>query len=81
MTVRNDGDEPVTGWTVRWTLPEGHGIRNLWNGVQNQDGSQVTVRNAEWNGTVEPGKATTFGMNVNATDDERTEPDVSCESR
>jgi serine/threonine protein kinase len=80
VTVRNDGDEPVTGWTVRWTLPAGHEIRDLWNGDRSQDGNQVTVKNADWNVTIGPGQTATFGMNLNAADDERTEPDVSCES-
>jgi serine/threonine protein kinase len=80
VTVRNDGDETVTGWTVRWNLPAGHEVRDLWNGEHEQNGSEVTVRNAGWNATVEPGKSTTFGFNANATDDERGEPTVSCEA-
>ena len=38
----------------------------------------MTVRNADWNVTVEPGGSTTFGFNANATDDVRTDPDLSC---
>jgi serine/threonine protein kinase len=80
VTVRNDGDETVTGWTVRWNLPAGHEIRELWNGEDEQTGTEVTVRNANWNATVEPGKTTTFGFNANATDDERGQPTLSCEA-
>jgi cellulase/cellobiase CelA1 len=78
VTVRNDGDETVTGWTVRWNMPPGHTIRDLWNGEDEQDGTAVTVRNADWNVTVEPGASTTFGFNANATDAQRTDPDLSC---
>jgi serine/threonine protein kinase len=78
VTVRNDGDEAVTGWTVRWNMPPGHTIRELWNGEDEQDGTAVTVRNAGWNVTVEPGASTTFGFNANATDAARTDPDLSC---
>jgi hypothetical protein len=80
VTVRNDGDEAVTGWTVRWHLPRGHQIRDLWNGERAQNGTEVIVRNADWNVTVDPGGSTNFGFNVNATDDVRSVPDVSCEA-
>jgi hypothetical protein len=79
VTVRNDGTEPVTGWTVGWTMPAGHTITGLWNGVRDQNGAEVTVENAEWNVTVRPGESTSFGMTVNAPDAQNAKPpQVAC---
>ncbi len=78
VTVRNDGQQPVDGWTVRWTMPGGHQVDNLWNGVLSVDGAAVTVTNAEWNVTVPAGGSTSFGLNVDASNDERQAPTADC---
>ena len=62
VTVTNRGSAPTSGWTVRWTLPSGQAITQLWNGTLTTSGSTVTVKNAAWNGTVAIGAGTTFGM-------------------
>jgi cellulase/cellobiase CelA1 len=51
---------------VRWALPAGNTINNLWNGTLSQDGTQVTVRNASWNATVAANASTDFGLTANA---------------
>jgi cellulase/cellobiase CelA1 len=78
VTVRNDGPEQLTGWVVTWTMPDGHEIRNLWNGVKSGQGNAITVRNEGWNATVPPGGSTTFGMTIDAQDDTRETPPLQC---
>jgi dienelactone hydrolase len=56
------GSSPIDGWTVRWTLAGGQAISQLWNGTLTTDGSSVTVRNAQYNGTLAAGASTTFGF-------------------
>jgi hypothetical protein len=65
VTVRNNGGPALSGWTVRWTLPAGHTISNLWNGTLAQNGSSVTVTNASWNATVDANGSTEFGFTAN----------------
>jgi serine/threonine protein kinase len=65
VTVRNNGSPVLSGWTVRWTLPAGHTISNLWNGTLSQNGSSVTVTNASWNATVDANGSTEFGLTAN----------------
>ncbi|MGH3878872.1 MAG: protein kinase domain-containing protein [Actinophytocola sp.] len=79
VTLDNESAEALAGWRVRWTLPDGHEINNLWNGVDSQDGAAVTVTNEEYNATVPAGGSTTFGMVVDATNQDRTEPELTCE--
>ncbi|HEV7647271.1 MAG TPA: protein kinase [Actinophytocola sp.] len=78
VTVRNDGPEQVTGWTVHWTMPEGHRLNNLWNGVPSEDGRAITVANAGWNVSIPAGGTTTFGLTVDTTNEVRDRPPLDC---
>ncbi|MBX6387159.1 MAG: cellulose binding domain-containing protein, partial [Microbispora sp.] len=61
VTVRA-GNAPINGWTVRWTWPGGQTITQLWGGVASGSGSNVTVRNESWNGSLAANGSTTFGF-------------------
>ncbi|MBB4905319.1 protein kinase domain-containing protein [Actinophytocola algeriensis] len=77
VVVRNDGERTLTGWQVRWTLPDGEDIGGLWAGRLARDGDDVTVTNESWNVTVPAGGSTEFGFNGSG-DDPRVPP-VSCQ--
>ncbi|MGH3761428.1 serine/threonine-protein kinase [Actinophytocola sp.] len=83
VTVRNNGSRPLIGWTVRWTMPNGHEINNLWDGVLSTDratdGTAIRVANVESNKTVPAGGSATFGLVVVAPRGERDEPALTCE--
>ncbi|MFG2786553.1 cellulose binding domain-containing protein [Streptomyces sp. NPDC048419] len=64
MTVTNTGDVPMLGWMVDWTLPAGQQVDSLWNGNATYNGQDVMVHNADWNGSLAPGRSTTFGYVV-----------------
>jgi cellulase/cellobiase CelA1 len=64
VTVRNVANETIDGWRVSWRWPGDERILTLWNGVTQDGGADVTVRNSSYNGTVSPGGSTTFGMVV-----------------
>ncbi|MFI7672822.1 protein kinase [Actinophytocola sp. NPDC049390] len=76
VVVRNDGDRPLTGWEVRWTLPDGEDIAGLWQGRLARDGGDVIVTNEDYNVTIPAGESTAFGFNGSG-DDPRV-PRVSC---
>ncbi|MET9632810.1 cellulose binding domain-containing protein [Lentzea sp. NPDC006480] len=59
VTVANPAASAISGWTVRFTLPGGHTVTQIWNGVASGSG---TVTNASYNGTISPGGSTTFGF-------------------
>jgi serine/threonine protein kinase len=77
VVVRNDGEQSLTGWQVRWTLPDGEDIDGLWAGKLARDGDDVTVTNETWNVTVPAGGSTEFGFN--GTGDDPRVPPVSCQ--
>ncbi|WP_405590257.1 non-reducing end alpha-L-arabinofuranosidase family hydrolase [Streptomyces sp. NBC_01190] len=62
VSVTNLGDT-VTSWRVGWTFPSGQTVTQLWNGTYTQSGSQVTVTNASYNGSLATGASTSFGFN------------------
>ncbi|SBT53023.1 cellulose binding domain-containing protein [Micromonospora auratinigra] len=62
VTVANTGTAPISGWTVRFTLPEGSRITQAWGAELNQSGTTVTARNVSWNGVLAPAAQTTWGF-------------------
>ncbi|MFD2420976.1 protein kinase domain-containing protein [Amycolatopsis pigmentata] len=62
VTVRNDAPANLNGWSVSWSLPDGHQINNLWDGTLRQRGSSVTVTNANYNAVVKGHGSTSFGL-------------------
>ncbi|KOV83186.1 GDSL-type esterase/lipase family protein [Nocardia sp. NRRL S-836] len=59
VTVANPTAAALSGWTVRFSLPGGHTVSQIWGGTAS---GSVTVTNAGYNGTVAPGAGTTFGF-------------------
>jgi len=53
----------VSSWRLVWSFSAGQTVTQLWNGSVAQSGSQVTVTNASYNGTVSSGGTVSFGFN------------------
>ncbi|MGW6502269.1 arabinofuranosidase catalytic domain-containing protein [Nonomuraea angiospora] len=62
VSVNNLGD-PINGWKLTWAFPAGQTITQLWNGTYTQSGSQVTVSNVDYNGSIPSGGSAGFGFN------------------
>ncbi|AVT28490.1 hypothetical protein C6361_02100 [Plantactinospora sp. BC1] len=62
VTVNNVGD-PISSWTLTWSYDAGQRITQAWNATATQSGSQVTVRNATYNGSIATGASVSFGFN------------------
>lgn len=62
VNVTNLGD-PVTSWTVVWSYSAGQQVTQAWNATVTQSGSQVTARNAGYNGALATNASTSFGFN------------------
>ncbi len=56
------GSGALSGWTVRWSFPNGQTISSLWNGSLTQSGSSETVSNLGYNGSVPANGSTSFGF-------------------
>jgi hypothetical protein len=62
VSVRNLGD-PLTSWTVGWSLAAGQGVTQAWNATVTTSGNQATARNVSYNGALGTGASTSFGFN------------------
>ncbi|MEU0480231.1 cellulose binding domain-containing protein [Streptosporangium sp. NPDC006013] len=56
------GNSAINGWTVNWIWPGSQTITQIWGGVRSGSGSNVTVRNETWNGSLGANASTTFGF-------------------
>jgi chitin-binding protein len=73
VTVRNTGTAAISGWTVTMNMGSST-ITSLWSGVNTGTTGTVTVRNANYNGSVAANASTSFGFNANGSGT----PTVSC---
>ncbi len=67
VTIRNTGTQTLNGWTATWTLAPGAAITQVWNGRNNGSGTNASVRNETYNGTVAPGASTSFGFTASGS--------------
>ncbi|MET9634154.1 glycoside hydrolase family 48 protein [Lentzea sp. NPDC006480] len=61
VAIKNEGD-PINGWTLSWTFPDGQQVTNLWNGNHTQSGAKVSVTPVDWNRTIGTGGSVAFGF-------------------
>ncbi len=61
LTLTNRGSGAIDGWTLTYDYAGNQQLTSGWSGVWSQSGKTVTVKNADWNGTVAAGQAVTAG--------------------
>lgn len=62
VTITNLGD-PLTSWTLGWAFANGQTVSQAWNTTLTQSGTQVTAKNAGYNGSVATNGTVSFGFN------------------
>jgi cellulase/cellobiase CelA1 len=62
VTITNTGTVSIDGWSVELTFPNDQAIAYAWNAAVTQSGSTVTAANLSYNRVLNPGAATSFGM-------------------
>ncbi|WP_431895660.1 glycosyl hydrolase family 95 catalytic domain-containing protein [Micromonospora haikouensis] len=72
------GATAIRGWTVSWTFPNGQVISQIWGGSHTQSGSNVSVRNVDYNGTLAAGASTTFGFIGTTTGTNNPPTNLTC---
>ncbi|TDC51445.1 glycoside hydrolase, partial [Micromonospora sp. KC207] len=80
LTISNTGGTAINGWRVTFTLPPGQTVSQGWSATFAQQGSQVTVTNAAYNGQLPPGASTTAGFIGSSTGSNQAPSDITCAS-
>jgi len=62
VILTNQGDA-WSGWDVKWTMPSGQQITELWNGQYSQTDKNVVVTSYAWNANIATGSTVQFGFN------------------
>jgi cellulase/cellobiase CelA1 len=62
VTITNTGTVPIDGWSVGFAFPGDQAVAHAWNAAVTQSGSTVTAANLAYNRVLNPGAATSFGM-------------------
>lgn len=62
ITITNNGPS-ISNWTLQYSYSGNQKVQSGWNGTWTQSGAQVTVTNANWNGTLGTGQSTQVGAN------------------
>ncbi|MEE6262004.1 glycoside hydrolase family 6 protein [Plantactinospora sonchi] len=60
IRITNNG-AALNGWTLNFTVGSGVRLANGWSGVWSQSGTQITVGNAAWNGSLASGGTVSVG--------------------
>jgi len=62
VTVINTTPSPVSGWTIRFTVPLTTSAGSAFNGTVTRNGTDGTVAPAVWYATINPGTQATLGF-------------------
>lgn len=69
VTLFNNSGSTVNSWTAEITVPSGFEITASWNGIFSVNGTTLTVKNENYNGTIEAGGKAGFGFNFSCPAD------------
>ncbi|WP_433537691.1 lytic polysaccharide monooxygenase auxiliary activity family 9 protein [Micromonospora sp. CA-249363] len=71
------GGSPTKGWSVSWNYNNGQQVASSWSATVTTNGTLVTARNVNYNGTLAAGASTTFGL-LGSWNGSNPVPLVSC---
>ncbi|WP_353902466.1 family 43 glycosylhydrolase [Micromonospora harpali] len=80
LTITNTGSAAISGWRVTFSLPSGQSLSQGWNATFGQQGSQVTVTNAAYNGQLATGGSTTAGFIASSAGTPQAPTSLTCTS-
>ncbi len=64
VTITNTGTTAINGWTLTFTFPGNQQVTQGWNGVYTQQGANVAIANANYNGSIQAGSSVYPGFNA-----------------
>ncbi len=64
LSLRNNTDSPVDGWSVQWLIPAGASIINQWNMDLAGNGQTQTATPLFWNREIPAGGSADFGYQL-----------------
>ncbi len=65
VTIRNNSNTAINGWTLAWAFPGNQQISQMWSATYTQSGQNVSASNLSWNAVIPAnGGTVVFGFNL-----------------
>ncbi len=61
ITISNNSDTPIYGWTIRWAYATNSRVSTMWS-AELSGTNPYTASNLSWNATIEPGQSVSLGF-------------------
>jgi len=68
VTIKNNGTDPINGWTLNWTYKDNSTVQSLWNANLTGNSPSYSASDVGWNAYIAPGNSASFGMVVAGSD-------------
>ena len=62
VTITNTGTQPIQGWRLVWSFPDGQQVTHVWGATTTAAGSTVTATDAGWNAAIPVGGSASLGF-------------------
>ena len=67
VEITNTGDKAINGWKLEFDAP--FEVTNIWGGkILSHEGNRYEISNADWDGSIAPGKSIELGFNGSNSD-------------
>jgi len=64
ISIKNNGTQPINGWTVNWTYSDNSVVQSLWNANLTGNSPSYSASDVGWNAYIAPGASASFGFVV-----------------
>lgn len=62
VTIRNTGNDEITGWTLQWKFANGQKVSEMWNATLKQSGQDISATAMPYNQTIAKGESVLMGF-------------------
>jgi hypothetical protein len=62
VTISNRGSTSINGWSLTFRFPGDEAVSGAWNATFTQTGTEVSARNMNYDGTIQPGASQSLGF-------------------
>ena len=67
VTISNRGSTSINGWSLTFRFPGDDAVSSAWNATFTQTGTEVSARNTNYDGTIQPGASQSAWLTVTSS--------------
>jgi cellulase/cellobiase CelA1 len=62
VQITNTGTQPINGWTLAWTFPDGQLVTQMWGATAANSATGVKATNVDYTATIAAKGSVSFGF-------------------